>query len=394
MYKRQVFDDNEHAYIVDLSSDGSSYRVLKYGKDGGSGAAFETTIIDNRPIDWSEGAARPRLAARNGFLYVTDPAAGQVLRVKLATLQQDTLIDSPELLAGGPAFVEFGEEAYTLTDNGGTPFVSFGGTSGLSATILPNGKLHVAASGSVEGPIEVTVTAFDGSWADTEFRGRSDAMTFDLVVADTVVSGTKFLDENANGVRNAGEPGLNNWTIFLDQNLNGTLDSGETATTTDHNGDYLIRTLEPGVNFVSEVVGEDMIQVSPSATLSDIPVFCTDYSGGTLAVDSEDGFTIDNTATGDGDDVQWHVSSNRHADSAGFSMYFGNDSRSSFSSSERVAGTITSPDIKLTGATSATLSFNSFLDVDTSTDIANAKVVYTVDDVEKTDTIALSLIHI
>jgi subtilisin-like proprotein convertase family protein/protocatechuate 3,4-dioxygenase beta subunit len=67
------------------------------------------------------------------------------------------------------------------------------------------------------------------------------------------ISGQKFNDLDADGVRDNNEPGLQNWTIFLDANDNGTLDGGEVSTTTNSNGNYNFPNLGPGTYRVREV---------------------------------------------------------------------------------------------------------------------------------------------
>ena len=67
------------------------------------------------------------------------------------------------------------------------------------------------------------------------------------------ILGSKWNDLNADGIRDAEEPGLQGWTIFLDGNGNGILDTGEMATVTDANGDYAFIGLEPGIYTVAEV---------------------------------------------------------------------------------------------------------------------------------------------
>ncbi len=52
------------------------------------------------------------------------------------------------------------------------------------------------------------------------------------------IQGSVFNDYNANGVRDAGEPGVQDWTVYLDDNLNDKLDAGETSTTTAGDGTY------------------------------------------------------------------------------------------------------------------------------------------------------------
>ncbi|MDR7103318.1 hypothetical protein, partial [Croceicoccus sp. BE223] len=62
-----------------------------------------------------------------------------------------------------------------------------------------------------------------------------------------IITGTKFLDANGNGVQDEGETGMEGVTIFIDNNLdgdvdgtdgNGILDAGEQFTVTDENGNY------------------------------------------------------------------------------------------------------------------------------------------------------------
>lgn len=73
--------------------------------------------------------------------------------------------------------------------------------------------------------------------------------------ADTgTISGFKFNDLNGNGVRDSGEPGIENWTIYLDQNFNGQLDSGETSVKTTSNGSFQFSSLAAGTYRVREVL--------------------------------------------------------------------------------------------------------------------------------------------
>ena len=53
-----------------------------------------------------------------------------------------------------------------------------------------------------------------------------------------LVSGTVFLDKNANGKQDTGEAGLGGWTIYDDANNNGKLDAGERSTLTNSSGVY------------------------------------------------------------------------------------------------------------------------------------------------------------
>ena len=81
-------------------------------------------------------------------------------------------------------------------------------------------------------------------------------------------TGVKFHDLNANGVKEAAEPGLTGWTInaYLDANGNGVRDVGEntlSATTTTGSGGTYTLSLAPGKYVVCEVQQADVDAVLP-----------------------------------------------------------------------------------------------------------------------------------
>ena len=53
-------------------------------------------------------------------------------------------------------------------------------------------------------------------------------------------AGTKFFDLDADGVRDANEPGIPGFQIFADYNDNGRLDAGEPSTVSDSSGRYVL----------------------------------------------------------------------------------------------------------------------------------------------------------
>ncbi|MBI3466005.1 MAG: hypothetical protein HY000_23570, partial [Planctomycetes bacterium] len=63
------------------------------------------------------------------------------------------------------------------------------------------------------------------------------------------ISGQKFEDSNGNGQKDAGEPGLADWTINLDLNNDGTVDA---TATTDPGGNYSFANVGPGTHKLSE----------------------------------------------------------------------------------------------------------------------------------------------
>ncbi len=79
------------------------------------------------------------------------------------------------------------------------------------------------------------------------------------------ISGMKFEDLNGNGAFDAGEPGLEGWTIFLDQNDDGVLDAGEPSTVTAADGTYTFAEQLPGTYYVAEQLQAGWTQSYPAA---------------------------------------------------------------------------------------------------------------------------------
>ncbi|MGV3512808.1 MAG: beta strand repeat-containing protein [Novosphingobium sp.] len=76
------------------------------------------------------------------------------------------------------------------------------------------------------------------------------------------VTGTKFNDLDSDGVRDAGENGVQGVTVFIDTNDNGVLDSGERSTVTDANGNYTFYGVAAGTYHIDEVVPAGSIQTT------------------------------------------------------------------------------------------------------------------------------------
>jgi len=82
------------------------------------------------------------------------------------------------------------------------------------------------------------------------------------------IHGTKWMDSNRDGVKDAGEPRLEDWTVFLDADANGQIDAGEPVTQTDANGDYAFLDIEPDTYNVAEKLKEGWIQTNPGLALA------------------------------------------------------------------------------------------------------------------------------
>src|SRR4051812_7863788 len=69
----------------------------------------------------------------------------------------------------------------------------------------------------------------------------------------STASGTKFHDLDADGVRDAGEPGLPGWTFYADLNSNATRDAGEPAAVSDATGAWSIGDVPSGTFTIREL---------------------------------------------------------------------------------------------------------------------------------------------
>jgi Domain of unknown function (DUF4214) len=72
-----------------------------------------------------------------------------------------------------------------------------------------------------------------------------------------VVSGTVYLDVNADGSQEAGEPGLADRVVFLDLNHNGILDPDDPTTTTNDSGHFVLQGIVMGAVSVLEAPVQD-----------------------------------------------------------------------------------------------------------------------------------------
>lgn len=80
----------------------------------------------------------------------------------------------------------------------------------------------------------------------------------------SIDNGIKFRDINRNGLQDAGEPGLQGWTIFLDADADDALDAGEASTVTDGNGNFSFGNLGPGTYRIREVQQPGWVQTTPN----------------------------------------------------------------------------------------------------------------------------------
>lgn len=304
--------------------------------------------------------------------------------VAIASETVDTLSDTNGSFVTSPtAFnneTQFGTFEYTFSQAGtyqiGVGVVDVADPTVDSGLLVDNFSL---VGGSLAQPGNHTVyvgedeTVSDLNFGNIQSQGGGE------------IHGSKWHDFDGDGQWDDDEPGLEGWTIYLDQNDNGELDADELFTVTDEDGNYSFTDLDADTYIVAEVQQEGWEQTYPGTigTLEDsVEVFKADFTdeNGNAFLD---GFAIENT--GAKEEGLWHLSTgrgNQVGHSAEDSLYFGQNEGAEGGGNYDVgdtAGRITSTSIDLTGFSSAELSFNYYLGVESDPDYDQVKVLISQD---------------
>ena len=167
------------------------------------------------------------------------------------------------------------------------------------------------------------------------------------------IDGNKYNDLNANGKRDAGEPGLAGWTMYLDLNSSGARDAGEPSALTDSQGHYSFTGLNAGIYTVAEVAPAGWQQTSAARQILSLADF--NDAGGNPSLD---GFTTQALFSSESG-PDWGTVSTFSSDPGHSSLYSAGPDGAGV-----VPGILKSPTIDLRGTTSAWLTFNSRLLLD------------------------------
>ncbi len=108
-------------------------------------------------------------------------------------------------------------------------------------------------------------TSHASPFAELPLSDTNQLPVVQSIAGQAELTGVKFWDENANGVRDSGESGIAGVTVFLDSDNDGTYDAGERATTTDADGRFLLLA-EPGTHTVRALLSGDAYATLPSSS--------------------------------------------------------------------------------------------------------------------------------
>lgn len=143
------------------------------------------------------------------------------------------------------------------------------GTDSTTFTSIPAGT-YVWTEQTVTGWDIKSITCQDSKTWNSTSDPVTGVITVNLEAGETVtctyvnrqrgsISGTKWNDMDGDGVKDAGEPGLPNWTINLDANADGIVDS---TAVTDGSGQYKFENLRIGTYRLREVAQPGWTQTS------------------------------------------------------------------------------------------------------------------------------------
>lgn len=116
--------------------------------------------------------------------------------------------------------------------------------------IYPSGWIPSTSSEAVKS-VTVTVSA-------------TAAANFGAAFPSIGATGFKWLDTNADGIRDADEPGLAGVYVYLDLDNDGKPDVGEPAMITKQDGSYTLTPPSPGTYRIREVVDAGYVQTFPA----------------------------------------------------------------------------------------------------------------------------------
>jgi hypothetical protein len=268
-----VFTDSEPNKVYDLDRDDNYTLILDYGVNTGSGKPdyklfIPAHLFNDKPyvamvvVHGVAGAVVDGYGCSDGFeewgVRVVNRASKS--GYKWHDLDADGVWDVGEPgLEGWTIYVDLNDnntwnvgEPYAETDATGYYKISdiTAGTYKVREVLQPGWTCSYPAGGYYEetfvGGMDYTGNNF-GNWTTA------------------TKSGMKFHDLDADGVKDAGEPGLAGWTIYVDYDNDGVLDAGEPSAVTAADGTYTITGIVPGTWRVKEVAQAGWTQSYPAS---------------------------------------------------------------------------------------------------------------------------------
>lgn len=236
--------------------------ILGVGPDGIYGTA------DDIDIDFNTDA----YAIAEGNIGFSDTAAVMAFGLSTGTAGGSVVMGNVYTDVNLSRTFDGGDQAgpasrvYADANNNGVldsgEFFAVPNAAGQYTLSLPAGAHNLR----VESAIGYRMTTSPVITVDLPVNGTAN-VDFGFELIDSSITGIKWLDANADGVRDAGETGLEGVWIYIDLDGDNRIDLGEPSTQTDANGGYRLNFPGAGTYTIREVLAPGFQQTFPGPTV-------------------------------------------------------------------------------------------------------------------------------
>ena len=247
----------------------SSYGIASHDVGGlrlgtlidGEGSALVSATADGDDVD--------NVADEDGVTVIGDLVPGQNTGLQIS-LTFPSQMPTKGVAAwvdfdGNGAFQDPAERIALIGGNviGGAQFAGISSAFAVPASAKTGTTFMRVRVGPVPGSsLSPTGHGGQGEVEDYQVTIKADGQ---ILPPGEIFGGYKFNDLNGNGRRDAGEPGLANWTMWIDLNGNGAKDSGE-ETLTNPDGSFFFTALSPGTYTIHEEMQSGWVQTHPGGS--------------------------------------------------------------------------------------------------------------------------------
>ncbi len=205
--------------------------------------------------------------AANNFTETSTDAAGNISSTTtLPTITEDSITPAAPVLGSpsSPTTVNATTTTFTGTAEAGSLVTIYADTNGDGVIDDGDSVVGTEQLGTNQTSYSITVplvanTANHFLVTSTDAAGnQSSTLVLPTVTESPSIRGTVYLDLNANGTLDAGEPGFAGRVVFLDLQHDGKLDLGDPSTTTDANGKFSFPGFVQGTATVMEAPEQDV----------------------------------------------------------------------------------------------------------------------------------------
>ena len=296
---------------TDSNNDGYYEVVVKLNYQSG----FETSKFlieyDKTPENWTVniGDSQSNNGHKGDGSHQSNDAETQILNQNLVVHGNDDIPSSLNPLANVSDFVTQPSEIEFKVSN---EYLAWNNNNGILGDVESPYLYALNGQADSEGPVNYDIyAAFNRVISSTSRIGSGvskvtivvpESHTVELEAGEIVedinfgnqqkpgqIHGYKWNDLDGDGIWDDNEQGLADWTIYIDANNNGQLDQGELSTTTDENGGYWFKDLEPGTYTIGEVNQDGWQQTYPledtTPTPEDIAFHTVDLEPGQILED-------------------------------------------------------------------------------------------------------------